>query len=216
MDELDYTVPESTTSYTVNALTHGVQSGESYSFQVISVNVVGDSLTSDILSNVIAGSPPGVPQNLGRAEGVTPEDTKITLDWDTPSSDGGSAITGYTLYWNQGSLSEATEVLTTTASSITFSTVTGLTRGTTYKFRVLATNAINDGSPTSTVSIIAAQAPGQPDSITRLSFDSKTSMLIGWTAPTDDGGSPLTLDYEVHSDSGLAAGYTRLIETTSG
>lgn len=76
---------------------------------------------------------------------MTPEDNKITLDWDAPSSNGGSSITGYTLYWNQGTLADATEILTTTAASITFSTVTSLTRGTTYKFRVLATNAINDG-----------------------------------------------------------------------
>lgn len=41
-------------------------------------------------------------------------------------------------------------------------------------------------------------------------------MLIGWSAPTDDGGSPLTLDYELFTDNGLASGYTRLIETTGG
>jgi len=28
-------------------------------------------------------------------------------------------------------------------------------------------------------------------------------MMIGWTAPADNGGSPQTLDYQVWSDNGL-------------
>ena len=106
--------------------------------------------------------------------------------------------------------------MTTTGSSITFYTATGLTRGTTYKFKVLATNIVNDGQTTVTVSIIAAQAPGAPTSITRLTVDSETGMQIGWTAPSDDGGSPSTLDYEVLTDNGLAAGYSVLVPTTGG
>ena len=164
----------------------------------------------------MAGTPPGVPLNLQRASTVTPEDTKITLDWDPPSSTGGSPITSYTLYWNAGSLSEATSVLTTTGASITFYTATGLTRGNSYKFKVLATNIVNNGLPTSTVSVIAAQAPGAPTSISRLTVDSETSMQIGWTAPSDDGGSPATMDYEVLSDNGLAAGYSVLVSSTAG
>ena len=47
MAELDNTVPSSASSYTVDASTKGVQVGASYSFLVISVNVVGDSDPSD-------------------------------------------------------------------------------------------------------------------------------------------------------------------------
>ena len=82
MAELDYSVPNSESTYTVDSATNGVITGNSYSFLVISVNVVGDSVKSDQLENIVAGTPPGVPLNLGRADGVTPEDTKITLDWD--------------------------------------------------------------------------------------------------------------------------------------
>jgi hypothetical protein len=55
-----------------------------------------------------------------------------------------------------------------------------------------------------------------PTSIARLSFNSKTSILIGWQAPVDNGGSHSTLDYQVYSDQGLAAGYTQISTTTSG
>ena len=59
MAELDYTVPSSASSYTVDASTNSVQVGASYSFLVISVNVVGDSDPSDILEDIVAGTPPG-------------------------------------------------------------------------------------------------------------------------------------------------------------
>lgn len=29
-------------------------------------------------------------------------------------------------------------------------------------------------------------------------------MQIGWTAPADNGGSPLTLDYQIYTDNALA------------
>lgn len=50
----------------------------------------------------------------------------------------------------------------------------------------------------------------------RLSFNSKTSILIGWSAPTDDGGSPQTIDYQVWTDNGLGAGYAQIASTTAG
>ena len=41
-------------------------------------------------------------------------------------------------------------------------------------------------------------------------------MQIGWTAPTDNGGSPLTLDYIVYTDNALAQGYFELVNSTEG
>ena len=92
-----------TSQYSVTT-SDGLVSGTAYAFRVISTNVVGDSPPSVALENVIAATPPSAPQNLKRATAVTPEDTKITLDWDAPSNDGGSPIVGYTIYWNQGVL----------------------------------------------------------------------------------------------------------------
>jgi hypothetical protein len=169
-----------------------------------------------VLGPVIAGTVPEAPTNLVRATGVTPEDTKITLDWDD-AVNGGSPIIKYVVYWDRGGL-DASPItpLIETGPTITFYTVEGLTRGTTYKFQVLANNAVGDGPPTTTFAAISAQAPGIPTSIVRLTKDSETSMQLSWTAPTDDGGSPLTLDYEIHSDDGLASGYNQLVSSTGG
>jgi hypothetical protein len=41
-------------------------------------------------------------------------------------------------------------------------------------------------------------------------------MLVGWTAPTDNGGSPQTIDYQLWSDNGLGSGYSQVVSTTSG
>ena len=48
----------------------------------------------------IAGDAPGVPLNLRRSDVITPQDTSIALDWDAPTFEGTSSITGYSVYWN--------------------------------------------------------------------------------------------------------------------
>jgi hypothetical protein len=64
MGELDYSVPSSTTTYTVTASSNSLVSGELYSFVVIAVNYVGDSGESGILEDVIAATVPSIPLNL--------------------------------------------------------------------------------------------------------------------------------------------------------
>jgi len=54
-----------------------------------------------------------------------------------------------------------------------------------------------------------------PTNILRTTFNSSTGYTIAWTAPADNGGSPATLDYEVWTDAGLGAGYSKVASTTS-
>src|SRR6185369_16421750 len=64
---------------------------------------------------------------------ATPGNTSATVSFTAPASNGGSAITGYTITSSPGSI-------TATGSSSPI-TVTGLTNGTSYTFTVKATNA---------------------------------------------------------------------------
>jgi hypothetical protein len=73
----------------------GIVTGEIYSFYVVSRNFIGDSVQSGLLENVVAGSLPTAPINFKRAVTVTPVDTRISLQWQAPMDDGGSAIMGY-------------------------------------------------------------------------------------------------------------------------
>lgn len=66
---------------------------------------------------------------------------------------------------------------------------------------------------------MASQAPTVATNVVRASFDSPNSIKISWTAPSDDGGSPNTVDYMVYSDMGdqtSGSEYVQIAESTNG
>src|SRR4051812_5705055 len=86
-----------------------------------------------------AATVPGAP-TIGTA---TAGPGQATVSWTAPASDGGSPITGYVVTPFVG-FAPATS--TTFNSTATTQTVTGLTNGTSYRFKVAAINAIGTGS----------------------------------------------------------------------
>ena len=76
---------------------------------------------------------PGAPTGVSGVAG----DTEVVVSWSAPSSDGGSAVTGYTVTASGG----GARTCTTAALSCT---VNGLTNGPLYTFTVKATNARGD------------------------------------------------------------------------
>jgi hypothetical protein len=84
---------------------------------------------------------------------VSGDQTQISLSWTalTSSADtGNSAITAYQLYWDNGS---GTSSLLVYSGTGTTTTVTGLSSGTSYKFKVRAQNVYGFGSYSSEVTI---------------------------------------------------------------
>ena len=175
----------------------GIITGEIYSFKVIATNYIGDSNPSGILANILAGSLPTAPINFMRATTVTPVDTKISLQWTAPTSNGGTPINQYIISWNGGAIGGTIpqDLLALTASHSTFYTISGLTRGQTYKFSIAAENLVGVGPQSTVLSLVSCQAPNTPTNVVRLSFNSQTTIMIGWNAPTDNGGSPSTIEY---------------------
>ena len=106
-----------------------------------------ESLTSIATAAVLA-TVPTAPQGLT----VTTGDQIQELDasWQAPSSNGGSAVTGYKVQWKEAadSWDTAADVSQTTVTG-TAHTITGLTGGAEYAVRVMATNDAGDG-PAST------------------------------------------------------------------
>ena len=82
----------------------------------------------------VAGAPTGVSATAGNAEAA--------LDWTAPGSDGGSAITDYQITPYIGAIAQSPILAGSTATS---KTITGLTNGTEYTFKVAAINTNGTG-----------------------------------------------------------------------
>jgi Fibronectin type III domain len=117
---------------------------------------------------------------------ASPGDAFATVSWTAPSSHG-SSVNGYVV---------TPYVRTTAQPSVTFNstatseTVTGLTNGTAYTFKVAAKNAVGTGpeSPASNLTIVGA--PTAPTAVTASA--GSASATVTWTAPSSDNGSPIT------------------------
>ena len=132
-------------------------------------------------SDEMTGTPfttPGAPQHLS---GV-PSDEQVMLTWDAPSSDGGSAILRYEYAIDDsGTWIDAGLDLE--------ETVPGLTNGQQYAFEVRAVNSAGPGAPARTAATPLGM-PSVPESLTATGGDGE--VVLEWTAPADDGGSPVT------------------------
>lgn len=85
--------------------------------------------------------PPGIPQNLAAADGAT---TEITLTWDAPAFDGGDAELNYAIEQGASNTGPWSRVAAPNLTATEF-TVTGLTMGTAYFFRVYAIATDSEG-----------------------------------------------------------------------
>jgi hypothetical protein len=118
----------------------GLTTGESYTFTVQALNTGGSGPVSAQSNAVTPSQPvaPGAPTSVV----ARPATRSALVSWTAPEDDGESAITGYTIIpYVDGVAGDPTSA----GASATSSTVTGLTNGTSYTFRVRATNAVGTG-----------------------------------------------------------------------
>ena len=147
-----------------------------------------ESLTSAATHAVApAYAVPGVPANLLVSQGDSGGILKVS--WQAPASNGGSNLTGYTVQWKaaSGNWTVPADVSEATATGTTH-TITGLTDGTPYTVRIIATNHVGDGesTPESTAIPMTSQQLG-PRDIGRVTLSSTTLGVIdsSWVAPTE-------------------------------
>ena len=183
------TVGPNTTTATIASLTNG----NTYYFVVEAVNLVGNSVPSNE-ANATPTGPPSAPRNLAAASG----NTQITLTWNTPVNNGGSPITGYDVYESAtaGGENYANPPVATTTFGTNTVVITGLTDGTGYYFTVEAVNAAGNSVPSNEAH--ATPAPTAPAAPTALiATPGNQKVVLNWTAPTNNGGDPIT-GYDVY------------------
>ncbi|SFM54753.1 Fibronectin type III domain-containing protein, partial [Paenibacillus sp. 1_12] len=212
-----YTVTSSPGGFTKTSVTAspvtftGLTNGTAYTFKVVAKNGAGDSAASEASASVTPTAPivvpsaPGMPTNVTATAG----NGTATVSFDAPASDGGNAITLYTVTSNPGGFTGTSA----TASPIT---VRGLTNGTAYTFKVVAKNGIGDSaaseasaSVTPTAAIVVPSAPGTPTNVTATAGNGTAT--VSFDAPASDGGSAIT-GYTVTSSPG---GFTGTSATAS-
>ncbi|MEI8082794.1 MAG: fibronectin type III domain-containing protein, partial [Actinomycetes bacterium] len=125
---------------------------------------------------------------------TTPGNHQVLVSWDAPSSDGGAAISGYTVSTSPASAG------CITAGTLSCS-VPGLTNGTGYTFTVTATNAAGTGPASVPVTSTPRTVPGAPTGLAATAGN--TQVALTWTAPASDGGATIT-GYAVSATPGGA------------
>ena len=114
----------------------------------------------------------------------------LVVAWSPPTLDGGDPVTGYTLTASDGSGVVATA---SPSASATSATLSGLTNGTAYTLSLVATNAAGPSSSAgATGTPLAAYVPGAPGGFTTQPGTDGSSVILTWSAPSDDGGSSIT------------------------
>lgn len=177
--------------------------GQKYFYEVVAVNFPYGA-GSD--SNEVFSTPrtvPGPPLVLSATAG----NTQVILNWNTPTSNGGSAITGYKVY--RGTVSNG-EVLLATIGNLTTYTATGLTNSQIYYFKVAAVNVAGIGAYSNEASATPATVPGAPTGLTPTAGN--TQVALAWTAPASNGGASIS-GYKVYV--GTSSGGEKLNTTLS-
>jgi hypothetical protein len=133
----------------------GLVNGRAYTFAVTATNGSGTGPASArsvaVTPRTVPGAPTGVVASAGAAS--------ASVSWTAPGSNGGSAVSSYTVTAYAGAAAVQTLHVAAPATS---TTLTGLANGSTYTFAVAATNAAGAGPPSTSAAVVPRPATITP------------------------------------------------------
>ena len=211
-------------STTTSQLVTGLINGTSYLFRVATINSVGTGTFSSNSSEVTPQTVPGQPTDISGTAG----NGQATLSWTAPADNGGLNIITYKVEYSSNGGSNWTEYQHPNSSSTSLA-VTGLNNGSSYVFRVAATNSVGTGTFSSNSATVNLVAPlsltfgNRPVGVV-LGEPAGTHSVSATTSPSNTGtivfGSVTPLICTVNSSSGaltiLAIGTCSITANNSG
>ncbi len=173
------------TSCTISPLNNGTP----YSISVYATNDAGGGEVSTSSTLITPRTLAGTPTNVV----INPGDRQLGVSWRAPSSNGGSAVTSYTVTAQPGS------VTCTAIAPSTNCNLLGLSNGSVYSITVVATNPAGDSVSSATVTGSPVTIPGKPT--ISATEPGSNSVLVRWRAPSATGGASVT-SYSVVASPG--------------
>jgi fibronectin type 3 domain-containing protein len=197
-------VSGTTTSFTDT----GLPEGATRFYAVTAINPVGESTRSGEVSGITFARP-SVTNNVVTAAG--PGAGQLTVSWNPPTTDGGTAVTGYRIY--RGTSATTLTALTDVIGSARSFTDSGLGAGTTRFYAIAALNAVGEGTQSAAsaaTTFNVASAPANPNAA---SGPNTGQITLTWSAPVSNGGSAIT-GYRIYRGTASGA-LTPLTDVTA-
>ncbi|NBR23394.1 MAG: hypothetical protein EBU08_06390, partial [Micrococcales bacterium] len=174
------------TSCTISPLPNGTP----HSISVYATNDAGGGEVATSETLITPRTLAGAPTNVA----ISPGDKQLGVSWRAPSSNGGSAVTSYTVTAQPGSVTCTAIAPSTTCNLL------GLSNGSVYSVTVVATNPAGDSVASTTVTGSPVTIPGKPT--ISATEPGSNSVLVRWRAPSATGGASVTSYTVVASPGG--------------
>lgn len=166
------------------AVVNGLAKGSQYDFRVSAVTQEGTGFASNAISAYAASNPGAVTALTSPSH----DETSVSLTWAQPEDNGGRSVVDYFVEYKTVSAS-TWRLFSDGVSTETKARVTGLTRSTSYNFRITVQTANGLSSPVQLASAVtAATIPSAPT-------------LRSVSRPVS--GSTLSIDYSINDNGGL-------------
>ena len=155
-----------------------IANGKLYTCTVVSSHALGTSAPSAASPSIMVGVPsaPAAPSSVVQGNG------QATLTWAAPASNG-APISGYVITPYIGAAAQSPIL----APNATTATVSGLTNGSTYSFRVAAANSIGLGAQSPNSATVVIGTPAAPPTV--VAAPGNGNAALSWTAPNNNGSA---------------------------